>query len=297
MFEGFDRDVLATPEGRVTFVRAGTGPPALLLHGFPQTHAAWHRVAPRLAQRFTVVVPDLPGYGKSEAPPPDETHERSSKRAAARVLAGVMETLGFDRFAVAGHDRGGRVAFRMALDHPARVSRLAVLDVVPTLDMAEGLTHDLALRMVNWFLLAQPSPFPETLLAQAPELYVSHILDTWAGRPDALAPEARAEYVRAFGDPGVRHAACEDYRAGATVDLEHDRADRAAGRTLRCPLLVLWSARGITGTGFEPLAVWKRWAGEVRGRPLDSGHFLMEEAPDAVAAELEAFLGQGKGAD
>jgi haloacetate dehalogenase len=201
-----------------------------------------------------------------------------------------MRMLGFERFAVAGHDRGGRVAYRMALDQPQRVRQLVLLDIVPGLEMAERCTHDLAMKLANWFLLAQPAPLPETLIGRSVEFYINQLLDSWLAPSAVLDPGARAAYVQAFRDPAVLHAACEDYRAGAGVDLEHDRADRQAGRSISCPLLVLWGKRGLTGTFFTPLQVWRRWGSDVQGRAVESGHFLMEEAPDEVVAAMDAFL-------
>ena len=279
MFTGFTKE---TSSAGVTYVRAGAGQPVLLLHGFPQTHAAWHRVAPRLSRQFTVIAADLPGYGGSR--PPAGGY---GKREVGRMLVRFMRELGFERFAVIGHDRGARVAYRMALDDADAISHLGVLDIVPTLDVAQAMSYRLALEMANWFVLAQPAPFPETLLTDS---YVNHVLDAWAGKTEVITDEARAAYTAQFGSAAVRHAVCEDYRAAAGADVEHDRADRAAGRRIECPVLALWSARDIAAQYFEPLAVWRRWAGEVHGRALDCGHFLMEEAPDAVAGAIEALL-------
>lgn len=295
MFEEFSRHRVPTEQGEIAIVQGGAGPAVLLLHGFPETHIAWHRVAPRLAKRFTVVAADLPGYGDSDGPLPDPEHDHYSKRASALTLASVMRTLGFDHFSVAGHDRGARVAYRMALDQPERVRRLVLLDIVPSLEMAEHCSHELAMKIANWFLLAQPAPLPETLIGHAAEFYINHVLDQWLAPSGVLDPEARAAYVRAFRDPAVVRAACEDYRAGAGVDLEHDRADRRAGRRITCPLLLLWSARGVTGTFFSPLHVWREWGDDVRGRAIEAGHFLMEEAPDEVSAAMDAFLASDDG--
>jgi haloacetate dehalogenase len=295
MFEGFTSERVPTDDGEIAVVRGGMGPPVLLLHGFPQTHVAWHRVAPRLAKRFTIMAADLPGYGGSDGPLPDPDHEGYSKRASARTLASAMRTLGFERFAVAGHDRGARVADRMALDLPQQVRRVVLLDIVPSLEMAEHCSHELAMKMANWFLLAQPAPLPETLIGHSAEFYMNHLLDQWLAPPDVLDPDARAAYVRAFRKPAVLRAACEDYRAGAGVDLEHDRADRQAGRRITCPLLVLWSALGLTGTFFSPLHVWRQWGEDVRGRAIEAGHFLMDEAPDEVTAAMDAFLASDDG--
>jgi haloacetate dehalogenase len=293
MYAGFRREVVETGESRVALVRGGEGHPVLLLHGFPQTRAAWHEVAPRLARRFHVVVPDLPGYGESPGPLPDDRHESYSKRALARTLVGVMAALGLTRFAVVGHDRGGRVAYRMALDRSDVVTHLGVLDVIPTLEMAEAMSHELALRTFNWFLLAQPAPLPETLIGRASDFYVNQLLDGWRGVGATLSDEARAEYLHAFRNPDVLRAACEDYRAGAGIDLEHDRRDREEVNRIACPALVLWSASGVTGTYFDPMAIWRRWATDVRGRALECGHFLPEEAADVVAEAVEALLAAG----
>jgi haloacetate dehalogenase len=275
MFEEFTHQRVPPEHGEIAVVRAGVGPAVLLLHRFPQTHVAWHRVAPRLARRFTIVAADFPGYGESDGPLPDPDHERYSKRASAQTLASAMRTLGFERFAVAGHDRGARVAYRMALDQPQHIRRLVLLDIVPSLEMAERCSHDLALKLANWYLLAQPAPLPETLIGRTAEFYINHLLDHWLAPSAVLDPDARA--------------------AGAGVDLEHDRADRQAGRRITCPLLVLWSARDLTGTFFMPLDVWRRWGDDVQGRAIEAGHFLMEEAPDEVSAAMEEFLASDGG--
>jgi haloacetate dehalogenase len=282
MFPGFTQ---RRSSGGIAYVQAGSGHPVLLLHGFPQTHVAWHRVAPRLARRFTVVAADLPGYGESRVQIP-----AYSKREIGQALVRFMRGLGFERFALIGHDRGARVAYRMALDSREAVSHLAVLDIVPTLDVAEAMSYDLALEMANWFILAQPAPFPESLIAADPDFYISHVLDAWAGKAGVISDEARNAYTTPFRSADVRRAVCEEYRAAAGIDLEHDRADRAAARRIECPVLSLWSARDIAGRYFEPLGVWQRWATRVSGHPVDAGHFLMEEAPDAIADALERFL-------
>jgi len=291
VFDGFTRETLTTAGGAIHLVRGGAGPPVLLLHGYPQTHVAWHRVGPALAGAVTVVAADLPGYGDSTGPDPDRDRHAYAKRATAATLVEVMKALGYARFAVAGHDRGGRVAYRMALDHPGRVTRLAVLDIVPTLDMVEMTDRDLALATYHWFFLAQPHPLPERLIGGDPDFYLEWTVERWLGRPGGIDPAALAEYRRCFRKSSVIRAACEDYRAGLGLDVEHDRADRDAGRRIACPVLVLWAAQGTDGKAVEPLAVWGRWAERVTGQPLAAGHFLMEEAPDATAAALLAFLG------
>ncbi len=270
----------------IDFVTAGSGAPVLLLHGYPQTRAMWHRVAPVLADRFTVVCPDLRGYGDSGKPPSDRTHEPYSKRVMARDQVELMRGLGFDRFAVVGHDRGARVARRMALDHPRAVARLAVLDIVPTATIYATLDRERALTAWRYFFLAQPADLPERLIGADPEGYLRWTLDEWCGTPGALTGAAVAEYVRCF-DPATVRATCEDYRAGATIDLVHDRAD--AGRPIACPMLVLWSRSGI-GSAYDVLAIWRDQATDVAGEALDCGHFLAEERPAEIAASLLAFL-------
>lgn len=290
MFEGFESARVPTAEAEIFVRRGGAGPPLLLLHGYPQSHVAWHKVAPRLARRFTVVVPDLRGYGDSRGPAPDPGHTAYAKRAMARDMVEVMAGLGFARFALAGHDRGARVAYRLALDEPNRVERLAVLDIVPSLETAELTDKDLALATYHWFFLAQPAPLPERLIGADPDFYLDHTLDSWLGTPGAISPEARAEYRRCFRKDSVIRAACADYRAGLSVDLDHDRADRAAGRRIACPVLALWARQGSDGKAIDHLTLWRRWADEVVGLEAPCGHFLMEEAPETVAAALEDFL-------
>jgi haloacetate dehalogenase len=266
----------------------GSGPPVLLLHGFPQTHHCWRKVAPGLAACHTVVAADLRGYGGSAAPPGGPRGEGYGKREMAGELVTLMERLGFDRFAVVGHDRGGRVAYRMALDHPAVVDRLVVLNVVPTVDQFERMAPETALDYYPWFFLAQPAPLPERLIGPSAELFVRHTLEAWAGTPGAIEAEAVAVYVRAF-TPAVVAGVCADYRAAFHLDRPLDAADRAAGRRIGCPVLVLWGDREGAGAD-EPLAVWRRWASDVRGQALACGHFLPEEAPDALTRALGEFL-------
>jgi haloacetate dehalogenase len=287
MFEGFTHQRITTPDAEIDVLMGGHGKPLLLLHGFPQNHVTWHRVAPELAQHFTVVVPDLPGYGDSSAPEPQEDHRPHSKRSFADTLMEMMARLGFIQFAIVGHDRGGRVAYRMALDHPQQVTRLATLDIVPTLDTVEF--ADCMGGFFNWYFLAQPAPLPETLIAGSPDFYLDYIVKSWLGRADGIDPAAMAAYRQSFHKPSVIRAMCEEYRAGMTVDLEHDRADRAAGTRIACPVLALWSK---DLTQYDPLAIWKHWANDVTGQELDSGHFMMEEAPDKTLKALLPFLMQ-----
>jgi haloacetate dehalogenase len=289
MFEGFQERQIASSGAEIHLRLGGDGPPLLLLHGYPQTSAMWHRVAPALARRFTVVAADLRGYGGSSKPPAGPDHAAYSKRAMAADMVEVMAALGFPAFAVAGHDRGGRVGYRMALDHPAAVTRLAVLDIVPTHTMWRQMGKELAVATYHWLFLAQPDGLPEKLIGADPAWWVREKLRRWAGDPDAFAPEAVAEYVRCFSDPAAIHASCEDYRAGATVDDAHDAADLGR-RRIACSLLVLWGDRGIARQAEDPLAAWRPWADDLRGQGVPAGHFLPEEAPAETLAALDAFL-------
>jgi haloacetate dehalogenase len=295
MFDGFTTERVRTSGAAIHLVRGGQGPPVLLLHGYPQTHVMWHEVAPRLARKFTVVAPDLRGYGDSDRPEPDADHTAYAKRAMARDQVEVMTALGFSRFAVVGHDRGGRVAYRLALDHPDRVTRLAVLDIVPTADTWLAMDHARARGSFHWLLLCQPADLPERLIGADPEYFLRHLLGRWSGGANRLSPAAVAEYVRCFRDPAVIRATCEDYRAGATVDLALDMADRGTKR-IACPVLVLWGERGGGGLGVDALAIWREWAADVRGHAVPGGHFLAEEAPEETYASLREFLGEASGA-
>lgn len=284
MFAGFEVLDVDVGDAVIHLRRGGSGPPVLLLHGYPQTHVMWHRIAEPLAERYTVVAADLRGYGDSSKPPTDAEHEPYSKRAMARDQVAVMAQLGFDAFAVVGHDRGARVAYRLALDHPDRVTRTAVLDVIPTLEMYRRTDMRMALGAWHWFFLPQPYDLPERLLAADPEgFYFDRV-------PPVFAPQALDEYRRCLRDPAVIHAICEDYRAGATCDLAADEQDLGR-RSISCPLLVLWARRGPLGRRDDVLAIWSAWADDVRGAPLDSGHHLPEEAPQATLEALRAFLG------
>jgi haloacetate dehalogenase len=292
---GFEAAHVDAAGARIFVRRGGSGPPLLLLHGFPQTHLMWRDVAASLAADFTVVCADLRGYGQSTCPPSAPDHAPYAKRALAADMVAVMEALGFERFAVAGHDRGARVAYRTALDHPERVERLAVLDVLPIDVSWDRADHRLALGFWPWSLLAQPEPLPERLLAGAADAVVDHALgDEW-GTSAATFPEpVRAAYVEALADAAHIHAICEEYRAAATIDREHDRADRTAGKRIRCPVLVLWSAQGPLGAWYGdaggPLAIWGELAHEVDGRPVEGGHFFPEEHPERTAETLRRFF-------
>ena len=290
MFEGFERLRVETGEAGINLVRGGEGPPVLLLHGYPQTHAMWHAVAPRLAERFTVVATDLRGYGDSSKPFGDEDHATYSKRAMAADQVRVMESLGFPSFAVVGHDRGGRVGHRMALDLPERVTRLAVLDIVPTRHVYATVGKDLATAYYHWFFFIQPYDLPETLIGADPAYFLRKKLGGWGTSLDSFAPESLAEYERCFSNPATIHASCEDYRAAASIDLVHDDADYDEGRKVACPLLALWGGRGAMERLYDVREVWREYADDVRGKALDTGHYLAEERPEETTRELIHFL-------
>ena len=273
-----------TGEAVLRVRQGGSGPPLLLLHGHPQTHMMWHKLAPRLAQDFSVVLADLRGYGESSKPPTAPDHAPYSKRAMARDMVALMQRLGFEQFDVAGHDRGGRCAYRVALDHPERVRKLAVLDIIPTYEAFRRADMRFALGYWHWFFLAQPYPLPERMIGANPDNYY------FRGTRDLFAPEALADYLRCVHDPATIHAMCEDYRAGATIDYVLDQADYGQ-RRIACPLLALWGSRGQLETWYDVVSIWRDWADDVRGRAIDSGHYLAEEAPDATYAELAAFFG------
>ncbi len=269
----------------------GSGPPLLLLHGHPQTHAIWHRVWPALTRHRTCVAADLRGYGDSDKPAASAEHAAHSKREMAADMVGLMRALGHERFEVLAHDRGARVAHRLALDHPAAVSRMMLLDIAPTLDMYEGTTRAFAQAYFHWFWLIQPAPLPETMIERDPVFYLRSVM---GGRPGGLAhfsAEAMAEYERTARLPGWATGICEDYRASATLDLEHDRAGRAAGERLRLPLRVLWGERGAVGRNFDVLELWRRIADEVSGGPLPGAHYLAEECPEALLEQAGEFFG------
>jgi haloacetate dehalogenase len=289
VFAGFETTTLRTREAAIHLVRGGAGPPLLLLHGYPQTHVMWHRVAPALAREFTVVAPDLRGYGDSDKPAGTADHATYSKRALARDQVEVMQALGFERFAVVGHDRGARVAYRMALDHPDRVRRLATLDIIPTHATFRMTDKARALSSFHWFFLAQPPDLPERLIGGAPEAWLRALLARWSGRGlEVFDPAALAEYVRCFDDATI-HATCEDYRAGATIDDALDAADLGT-RRITCPLLALWGAGRPGRNRWDVLGEWRPWADDVRGRELPCGHFLPEEAPEETLSALREFL-------
>jgi len=286
LFPRFEQRSLRTSGAVINTLRGGSGPPLLLLHGYPQTHVMWHKVAAELARRFTVVLTDLRGYGDSSKPPDGDHHASYSKRAMALDQIEVMRALGFDRFAVVGHDRGARVTWRMAVEHPAVVTKAAVLDIVPL--PYSRVTRAFATEYYHWFFLIQPSPLPETLIGNSVEVYLRSRFQRPAGGTGAIAPEAFAEYLRCFADPATIHATCEDYRAGASIDLLHAGED--GEKKVTCPLLVLWGERGTVGRLEPVMDIWRQHAVAVTGKALPAGHFLPEEAPEETLAELLAFL-------
>lgn len=287
MFEGFENQWIESNGAEITVVKGGAGPPLLLLHGYPQTHVMWHKIAPQLAEDFTVVATDLRGYGDSSKPSGGEDHSGYSKREMARDQVEVMERLGFDTFHVAGHDRGGRVAHRMALDHPERVEKLAVLDIAPTHTMYTTTDMEFARAYYHWFFLIQPYDLPETLIGSDPEYYLRKKIGQWGRDEEAFTPEAISEYLRCF-TPEMIHASCEDYRASASIDLAHDEEDLS--RKLACSLLVLWGEKGFVAKKYDVVSTWKEKAEDVRGRSLPCGHFLPEEAPEETLEEMRKFF-------
>ena len=287
-FPGFEDRRIETSGASINLVTGGSGPPLLLLHGYPQTHLMWRKLAPRLAAEFTVVAPDLRGYGDSSKPLAGPDNLNYSKRSLAQDQVETMAALGFERFAVAGHDRGARVAHRLARDHPERIERLALLDIVPTLYRFETIDQKAATSSWHWFFLIQPSGFPERLIGAEAEFFLRHQLGALLREPAKLEPEAFAEYLRCFKNPETIRATCDEYRAGATIDLIHDRADR--GHRLTMPLLMLWGERSSQGSGYDILSVWRDHAEDVTGHAVDSGHFLPEEAPEDTYRALRDFF-------
>ena len=294
MFDGFDT-VQVDVGGTTIFARRkGNGRPLLLLHGFPETHVMWHRVAPVLARQFTVVCADLRGYGRSGKPASTPDHAPYAKSAMAIDMVRLMEDLGFSTFSVAGHDRGARVAYRLALDHPGRVERLALLDVIPTGEAFSRADIRFALAFWPWSLLAQPEPLPERLIAAAPDAVVNDALDNWGSDPASFPPEVRSAYFDALSDPEAIHAICEEYRAAADIDFARDAADRAANKCIGCPTLALWSKESALDNWYEqaggPLGIWRKWATDVTGRAIAGGHFFPEQNPGETISELRAFF-------
>lgn len=290
-FDGFKLEHVAVRDGSIRLRRGGSGPPLLLLHGNPQTHAMWHLVAPELAKTYAVVCPDLRGFGGSLKPPATADHEPYAKINMARDMVELMGKLGHDRFAVASHDRGSRVAHRMAIDHPGKVLKLAVMDIVPTLEHFERADMQFGLGYYHWFWFAQPHPFPENLISAAPEIWFRAHTSREPKDERFFHPDALADYLHHVRMPEMIRGMCEDYRAAATIDLVHDRQSRAAGQKIQCPLLVLWGRKGKIQQWYDALGIWRQYcAAEVSGGPVNSGHYLAEEAPGEVLAQLKAFF-------
>jgi haloacetate dehalogenase len=279
-----------TLHGRTALNAPGDGPPLLLLHGHPQTHVMWHKVAPELAKRFKVVLMDLRGYGDSSRPDYDDAHTNHSKRAMAQDAVAVMQHFGFEKFSILAHDRGARVAHRLAADHPEKVQRMMLLDIAPTLGMYEHTSLGFAKAYWHWFFLIQPPPLPEALIESDPVRYIRSVMGKRHAGLAAFAPEALAEYERCIQILGSARGICEDYRASATIDLEHDRADIAAGKKLTLPLRVLWGEHGAVGANFDVLKLWRERASDVSGRALPCGHYIAEEAPGELLAEAHNFF-------
>jgi haloacetate dehalogenase len=293
LYPGFDTEFIEGAAGNRIHVRiGGAGPPLVLLHGYPQTHVCWHRIAPDLARTHQLVIADLRGYGASDAPPADAAYATYSKRAMAEDILGVMRKLGHDRFSVIGHDRGARVAYRLALDHPSAVDRLVILDILPTLEVWERLRWAAAISAYHWQFLAQPSPLPEALIGGAPEFYVERTLAGWTREKtlDAFDPQALLHYRVMLRDPARLAAVCEDYRAGASIDRRLDQESRAAGQRIAAPTLVLWGSDYVGKGAADVIDIWRGWASDVRGAEIRSGHFLAEENPAATFAAIAPFL-------
>jgi haloacetate dehalogenase len=293
LYPGYESHWIDTSAGKLFARSGGKGPPLLLLHGYAQTNVMWHRVAPALAEHFSLVIADLPGYGWSSVPEAGEGHAPYDKRSMAKAMVELMEKLGHVRFRLAGHDRGGRVAYRLALDHPHRLEKLSTLDIIPTYDMWHGIDAKLAFRIWHWTFLALPASFPEEVIGRDPVAFWDRkgAPGTGSKSLSKFDPRALAHYHAFFSDPLRIHATCEDYRAGRTTDLKNDEADRAAGKKIACPLLVLWGAAGIPSEAeSDPLATWREWATDVRGLAVDCGHYLPEESPDVVSKALIEFF-------
>ena len=288
LFPGFERKQVDVSGASINLVHGGAGPAVLLLHGYPQTHCIWHRIAPLLAKKYTVVAADLRGYGDSSKPAGLPDHSNYSKRAMALDQVEAMQALGHSEFHLVGHDRGGRVAHRLALDHPQRVKKLAVLDISPTRTMLAHTDCAFAKAYFHWFFLIQPAPFPETLIGADPGFFMRYQMGRRHGGLQVFDAAAMAEYLRCFSDPATIHATCEDYRAAEAIDLEHDAADET--KKIECPMLALWGRHGVIEQQFDCLADWRAVARDVRGEALDCGHYLPEERPEEVARHLENFL-------
>jgi haloacetate dehalogenase len=287
--EAFDSIKVQTRGADINLVHGGTGNPLLLIHGYPQTHVMWHSVASRLVEHFHVICPDLRGYGDSSKPTSTANHAPYSKRAMAQDLVEVMADFGYPTFFVAGHDRGARVTHRLALDYPERVMQACVMDIVPTYHMYTNTDQQFATGYYHWFFLIQPDGLPERMIGADPAYYLTEKLKRWSAPGTKFADEAMAEYLRCFSQPDVIHASCEDYRAAASIDLEHDQQDLT--KQICCPLLVLWGTKGFVHRTYNVPAIWRNYAQQVESKALDCGHFLPEEAPEAVSEELLRFFG------
>lgn len=286
MFQDFRKELFRIDDIKINYVIKGNGPPLLLLHGYPQTHVLWHKIAPALAAKYTVVASDLRGYGDSSKPKTTKDHSPYSKREMARDQVQLMKHLGFDQFLVAGHDRGGRVAHRMALDHPEAVLKLAVMDIAPTYTMYKTTDMEFAQAYYHWFFLIQPYDLPEKMIGADPAYFLNRKFGQWGRDSGAFTEEALAEYLRCL-TPETIHASCEDYRASASIDLVHDQIDLDQGNKMKCPLLALWGEKGFVGGKYDVLSEWRKWAHEVSGFGVACGHYLPEEAPEQT---LEALL-------
>lgn len=290
MLPNFTAQRIAIGDSELHVRTGGSGPPLLLLHGYPQTGAMWHQVAPKLAQHYSLVIPDLPGYGQSQGPACDDAFLAYSKRTTAQTMADLMTNLGHDKFRLAGHDRGARVAFRLALDHAERVQKYAAIDIVPTLDQWAKMNADRAISGYHWQFLAVPAPLPEKMIGSDPDMYLAHLLRRWAGNFDALTQGSLDDYHDAFRRPEVIHATCNDYRAGASIDRVHDQASRDAGEKIQCPVHVIWGKGYLSNRAGSPLPVWQQWSDDVAETGLDCGHFVAEELPDECARAMLAFF-------
>jgi haloacetate dehalogenase len=287
ILKGFKESRMSVNGGmNINYAIKGDGPPLLLLHGYPQTHAKWHRIAPDLAERFTVVAPDLRGYGDSDKPEGDDRHLTYSKRVMAADQVDLMRQLGFEKFQLVGHDRGARVTHRLCRDNPDRVTRAVIMDIVPTYEVYARMTKDIATAYFHWYFLIQPKGYPETLLGNNAEYHMEYLAKALGGK--VFSPEAYGEYLRWFKQPESIHASCEDYRAGATIDLEHDALDK--GRKLNMPLLTLWGESSLVGRAYDNLSIWRDYAENVTGKGIPGGHFIAEESPKETLAALLEFL-------
>ncbi|NES69776.1 MAG: alpha/beta hydrolase [Okeania sp. SIO2D1] len=288
MFSNFINKTIVTSDAKINLRYGGEGYPLLLLHGYPQTHLMWHKIAPRLAENFTVIATDLRGYGDSSKPQGMPHHDNYSKRVVAQDQVEIMSKMGYGEFYLVGHDRGARVAHRLALDHPQRVRKLALLDIAPTYEMYTTADQEFATAYYHWFFLIQPYDLPEKLIGSDPQYYLEKCLHSWSKNSDAFTPEVLEEYHRCFKNTATIHGSCEDYRASATIDLKHDRQD--LNKKITCPVLVLWGGKGIVGRKYDVLEMWRQRAVQVSGKALNCGHFLPEEAPEETYLALREFL-------